>query len=71
MVTVSLTVEASHPEIQELRLAADYSREMQSITVKAFALDGSSSTPSSEIAERQLITVEVRATIGKVGKSCG
>lgn len=56
---MSLTVEASQPEIQELRLTADYRREVQSIVVKPFALDGSASALTSEAAEQQLVTVEV------------
>lgn len=56
---MSLTVETSQSEVQELRLIADYRREVQSILVKAFAEDGSSSAPASEIAEQQLVTIEV------------
>lgn len=58
-ITVSLTVETSQPEIQELRLTADYTREVQSIVVKAFADDNSSSSLTSGVAEIQRITVEV------------
>lgn len=56
---MSLTVEASQPEIQELRLTADYRREVQSIIVKPFAVDGSASALTPEAAEQQLVTVEV------------
>lgn len=59
---MSLTVETSQSEMQELRLAADYQREVQSILVKAFAQDGSASAASSEFAEQQLVTIEVRRT---------
>lgn len=62
-VTVSLSVETSQSEIQELRLNAEYRREVQSIVVKAFAENGLASTPASEVAEKQLVTVEVRRTI--------
>lgn len=57
---MSLTVETSQPEIQELRLTADYTREVQSIVVKPFAADGSASALTSENVEQQLVTVEVR-----------
>lgn len=56
---MTLTVETSQPEIQELRLSADYRREVQSIVVKPFAVDGSASALTSEAAEQQLVTVEV------------
>lgn len=56
---MSLTVEASQSEVQELWLAADYQREVQSILVKALAQDGSTSAAVSEFAEQQLVTVEV------------
>lgn len=59
-VTVSLSVETSQSEIQELQLNAEYRREVQSIVVKAFAENGLASTPASEVAEKQLVTVEVR-----------
>lgn len=62
-VRVSLTVEASQPEIQELRIAAEYKREVQSIIFKAFAADGSASEPTPRVAEQQLVTVEVSRTI--------
>ncbi|CAM9426180.1 unnamed protein product, partial [Ectocarpus fasciculatus] len=63
-VTVSLTVETSQSEIQELRLSAEHRREVQSIIVKAFAESGSASTPASEVAEKQLVTVEGDGTGG-------
>lgn len=66
-VTVSLSVEASQSEIQELQLTADYTREVQSIVVKAFAEDGSASAPTSEVAEQQLVTVEVRKAMPSIG----
>lgn len=57
---MSLTVETSQSEVQELRVAADYQREVQSIIVKAFGQDGSASSGTmSEFAEQQLVTVEV------------
>ena len=52
-------MEPSQPEIQQLRIAAAYKREVQSIVIKAFAEDGSASQPTSEVAEQQLVTVEV------------
>ena len=57
---MSLTVETSQSEVQELRVAADYQREVQSILVKAFGQVGSASAAESEFAERQLVTVVVR-----------
>lgn len=68
-VKVSLTVEVSQSEVQELRLTADYRREVQSIVVKAFADQGSASSPTSEVAEQQLLTVEVR--VGIIHKGTG
>lgn len=59
-VTVSLTVETSQSEVQELRVAADYQREVQSIVVKAFGQLGTASAAESEFAEQQLVTVVVR-----------
>lgn len=59
-VTVSLTAEASQPEIQELVLSADYTREVQSIIIKAFADNDAASTPAAEVSEVQRVTVEVR-----------
>lgn len=56
---MSLTVETSQSELQELRLTADYRPEIQSILVKAFAEDGLASAPTSENAEQQLVTIEV------------
>lgn len=68
-VTISLTVEASQSEIQELRLTADSTREMQSIIVKAFAEHELASAPASEVAEQQLVAVEVsRSTLGVRGR---
>lgn len=58
-ITVSLTVETSQPEVQELRVAAEYQREVQSILVKAFGEDGSA---SSEFAEQKLVTIQVWRT---------
>ncbi len=62
---MSLTVETSQSEIQELRIAADYQGEVQLIVVKAFAEteDGSASALSSAVAERQLVTIEVRKSV--------
>lgn len=57
---MSLAVETSQSEVQELRVAADYQREVQSILVKAFGQVGSASAAESEFAERQLVTVVVR-----------
>lgn len=54
---MSLTVETSQSEIQELRLAADDQSEVQSIVVKAFA---ETEVGSSEVAEQQLLTIEVQ-----------
>lgn len=68
-VTVFLTVEASQSEVQELRLTADYRREVQSIIVKAFADRGSASSPASEVAEQQLLTVEVWVRISLTGRA--
>lgn len=60
-IIVSLTVEASQSEIQELRVAADYQSTIQSIVVKAFAeTEDGSASQSSAVAERQLVTIEVR-----------
>lgn len=56
---MSLTVDTSESEVQELRVTADYRPEVQSILVKAFAEDGLASAPVSEIAEQQLLTIEV------------
>lgn len=62
-ITVSLTIDTSQSEVQELRVAADYQREVQSILVKAFGQDGlASATAVSEFAEQQLVTIEVRRT---------
>lgn len=66
-ITVSLTVEASQSEVQELRLTAGYRREVQSVVVKAFADRGSASSPASEVAEQQLLTVEVWVRISFTG----
>lgn len=62
--TVSLTVETAQSEVQELRVSADYRREVQSIIVKAFAEGGSASAPAAEVAEQQIVVVEVRKKKG-------
>lgn len=62
-VRISLTVEASQPEIQELRIESEYKREVQSVIFKTFAEDGSASEPTPRVAEQQLITVEVSCSI--------
>lgn len=60
---MSLTAGASQPEIQELRVSADFTREVQSIVIKAFADESSASPLASEVAEVQRVTVNVSVII--------